>query len=77
MLIDYFREHGRFEDFIVHEAAHVFHNCRRHTMGLPETSRHERPFDIAYDKRETFAYSCEAFSRVVELGSTRQACAGP
>jgi hypothetical protein len=46
-------------------------------MGLPETSRHERPFDIAYDKRETFAYSCEAFSRVVELGSTRQACAGP
>jgi hypothetical protein len=69
--IDYFREQGRFEDFLVHEAAHIFHNCKRHTMGLPETSTREWPLDIAYEKRETFAYSCEAFSRIVELGSTR------
>ena len=71
--IAYFRELGRFEDFIVHEAAHIFHNCKRHTMGLPESSAREWPLDIAYDKRETFAYSCEAFSRIVELGGTRQA----
>jgi hypothetical protein len=41
-------------------------------MGLPETSTRKWPLDIAYDKRETFAYSCEAFSRIVELGFTRQ-----
>lgn len=71
--VDYFWEQDRFEDFLVHEAAHIFHNCKRHTMGFPETSRREWPLDIAYDKRETFAYSCEAFSRVLELGSSRQA----
>ena len=71
--IDYFREQGRFEDFLVHEAAHIFHNCKRVTMGLPETSRREWPLDIAFDKRETFAYSCEAFSRVLEHESSRQA----
>jgi hypothetical protein len=71
--IDYVREQGRFEDFLVHEAAHIFHNCTRHTMGLPETSAREWPLDIAYDKRETFAYSCEAFSRVLDHGSSRQA----
>jgi hypothetical protein len=67
------REQGRFEDFLVHEAAHIFHNCRQHTMGLPETSTREWPLAIAYEKRELFAYSCEAFSRIVALGSTRQA----
>jgi hypothetical protein len=71
--IDYFRGQDRFEDFLVREAAHIFHNCKRHTRGLPETSTREWPLDIAYGKREMFAYSCEAFSRVVELGSTRQA----
>ena len=37
---------GRFEDFVVHEAAHIFHN----------------------GKRETFAYTCEAYSRLHALG---------
>jgi hypothetical protein len=37
---------ARFEDFVVHEAAHTFHNC----------------------KRETFAYACEAYSRLQALG---------
>ena len=71
--LEYFREQGRFEDFLVHEAAHIFHNCKRHTMGLPETSTREWPLAIAYGKRELFAYACEAYSRIVELGPTRQA----
>ena len=33
----YFHEEDRFADFIVHEAAHVFHNCKRNTLGLHET----------------------------------------
>jgi hypothetical protein len=30
--LDYFAETHRFADFIVHEAAHVFHNCERRTV---------------------------------------------
>ena len=62
-----------FEDFNVHETAHPFHNCQRRARGLPGSSAGEWPLDIAHDKRETFAYSCEAFSGVVELGSTPKA----
>ena len=29
--------------------------------------------DIAFGKRETFAYTCEAYARIVELGETRAA----
>lgn len=65
--LDYFTETSRFADFIVHEAAHVFHNCKRLTVGLPETRRREWLLEIAFQKRETFAYGCEAFSRVVAL----------
>jgi hypothetical protein len=42
------------------------------TSVLRETRR-EWPLDIAFDKREMFAYSCEAFSRLLEHGSSRQA----
>jgi hypothetical protein len=54
-----------FSDFIVHEAAHVFHNCKRRTLGLRETRTKEWLLDIDFAKRETFAYSCEAYSRVL------------
>ncbi len=67
----YFDRGGRFEDFLVHEAAHVFHNCKRHTVGLPETRRREWLLDIEFRKRETFAYACEAYSRLLELGQRR------
>ena len=66
----YFDRGGRFEDFLVHEAAHVFHKCKRHTIGLPETRRREWLLDIEFRKRETFAYACEAYSRLLELGRT-------
>ena len=31
----------RFEDFVVHEAAHIFHNCKRETIGLRGTRTRE------------------------------------
>lgn len=62
---DYFTEGDPFADFIVHEAAHIFHNCKRRTIGLHETRRKEWLLDIEFTKRETFAYSCEAYARIV------------
>lgn len=62
---DYFSEGDPFADFIVHEAAHIFHNCKRRTIGLHETRRKEWLLDIEFTKRETFAYSCEAYARIV------------
>lgn len=67
---EYFAEVDPFADFIVHEVAHIFHNCKRRTVGLPETRKKEWLLDIEYGKRETFAYACEAYSRVLERGRT-------
>lgn len=71
--VEYFRSGNRFDDYVVHEAAHIFHNCKRATVGLPETRYREWLLDIDFAKRETFAYACEAYSRILELGATRQA----
>jgi hypothetical protein len=67
----YFSQQDRFADFIVHEAAHVFHNCKRETTGLPHTRTREWLLEIDFGKRETFAYSCEAYSRILEMCSCR------
>ncbi len=64
--IQYFGQRAPFADFVVHEAAHVFHNCKRRTAGLRETRHREWLLDIEFTKRETFAYACEAYSRVLE-----------
>lgn len=64
-----FSEASPFADYIVHEAAHVFHNCKRRTIGLAETKRSEWLLDIAFAKRELFAYCCEAYSRIVAVSS--------
>ncbi len=69
----YFDQSGRFDDFLVHEAAHIFHNCKRGTIGLPETRRKEWLLEIEYRKRETFAYACEAYSRIHELADSAKA----
>ena len=69
--MEYFRSHNPFEDYVIHEAAHIFHNCKREMIGLPATRRREWLLDIDYAKRETFAYSCEAYSRILELGENR------
>ena len=68
--VGYFDQSGRFDDFLVHEAAHIFHNCKRVTIGLPETRRKEWLLEIEYRKRETFAYACEAYSRIHELADS-------
>lgn len=66
---EYFRARGdRFADFILHETAHVFHNCKRRTVGLPESRKREWLLEIEFRKRETFAYACEAYGRILELG---------
>jgi hypothetical protein len=65
---EYFTVGDPFADFVVHEAAHIFHNCKRTTLGLPATRKKEWLLDINYWKRETFAYSCEAYARVLDLG---------
>ena len=64
--LDYFAQDDPFADFIVHEVAHVFHNCKRATIGLRETRTKKWLLDIEYRKRETFAYACEAYARVLE-----------
>ena len=61
----YFSEDDPFADFIVHEAAHIFHNCKRRRIGLRETRTKEWLLDIEYRQRETFAYSCEAYACVL------------
>lgn len=65
--VEYFGDRGPLEDFVVHEAAHIFHNCKRETVGLPHSRRREWILDLDYGKRETFAYACEAYSRILEL----------
>jgi len=62
---EYFAEDDPFADFVVHEAAHIFHNCKRRTIGLRETRTKEWLLDIEFQQRETFAYSCEAYARIV------------
>jgi hypothetical protein len=47
---------------------HLFHNCKRQTVGLPYTRQREWILEIAFARRETFAYTCEAYGRILELG---------
>ena len=65
----FFSEDDPFADFVVHEAAHIFHNTKRGTVGLRETRRREWLLPIEYRKRETFAYACEAYSCIVGQSS--------
>lgn len=55
-----------FEDYVVHEAAHVLHDAKRDRVGLRGTRNRERLVDLEFRMRETFAYACEAFRLVVE-----------
>ncbi|MGC9986909.1 MAG: hypothetical protein ABSF35_25245 [Polyangia bacterium] len=64
--LKYFKMEDPFADFVVHEAAHIFHNCKRRTIGLAEKRKREWLLDIEYQKRETFAYACEAYARILE-----------
>lgn len=74
--LDYFddQEQHPFSDYLVHEAAHIFHNCKRSTVGLTETRSREFLLNINYAKRETFAYACEAYSRILVLADSPASC---
>jgi len=63
---DYFNDEDPFADFVVHEAAHVFHNWKRDRVGLPHTRYQEWLLPIDFAKREEFAYACEAYGRILE-----------
>ena len=67
---EYFERGSRLDDILVHEAAHVFHNCKCETIGLTKTRKREWLLEIDYRKRELFAYACEAYSRIMTIGST-------
>jgi len=62
----YFDVDDPFADFVIHEAAHVFHNWKRKRVGLPHTRHREWLLPIDFCKRETFAYACEAYGRILE-----------
>lgn len=68
--LDYFRTEERLNDFVLHEAAHIFHNCKRRTVGLREIRGSEWLLDIDFTSRETFAYACEAYGRIIELAES-------
>jgi hypothetical protein len=67
----YFRSENCLDDFVVHEAAHVFHNCKREMIGLPKIHGREWLLEIDYRKRELFAHACEVYSRIAALGRTK------
>ena len=46
---------------------------KREMIGLPVLRHREWLLNIDFAKRETFAYPCEAYSRILELGETRSA----
>ena len=66
----YFEEDNPYADYVVHEAAHIFHNTKRERIGLPHTRYREWMLQIDFCKRETFAYTCEVYSRILQLSST-------
>ncbi len=67
----YFKSDDRLDDFVVHEAAHVFHNSKRERIGLRPIRGREWLLEIDFGKRELFAYACETFSRIIALSRTR------
>ena len=73
----YFHDDDPFADYVVQEASHIFHNTTRNTIGLPSTRYREWLLPIEFRKRETFAYACEVYSRILELSkrpSDRRDC---
>lgn len=54
--MEYFTNTDIFDDYVVHEAAHFFHNNKRETLGLPFTRKKQWPLDIDFCKREAFAF---------------------
>lgn len=62
-----------FADYVVHEVAHLFHNNKRRTIGLPPRGRCEWMLDIGFQRRELFAYACEVYSRIAARAAGQRA----
>lgn len=59
-------------DALVHEVAHLLHTVRPETIGLCGRARQERLVDVAYRRRELFAYACEALGWLCLHGRSRR-----
>ena len=68
----YFEETDPFAGFIVHEVAHIFHDCKRRVARVRQTPGRERLLEIEFRKRETFAHACEVYSRIDERARSRR-----
>ena len=68
----YFAESDPFADYVVHEMAHVFHNWKRAWTGLLPIRHREFLLNIKFAKRELFAFACEVYSRILEMGWCRR-----
>ncbi|MGC4068699.1 MAG: hypothetical protein QM784_29415 [Polyangiaceae bacterium] len=68
----YLQGRGRFDDYLVHEAAHVFHNWKREYAGMPYTRTKEWLLPVDFSMREQFAFACEVYSRIVEQAKAQQ-----
>jgi hypothetical protein len=62
----YFIDTDPFADYVIHETAHIFHNVKRDPIGLRGTRYRPWLLPIRFQKRETFAYACEVYSRILE-----------
>lgn len=60
-----------FSDVVVHEAAHMLHYLKPAHFDLAVRRGQERFVDVEFRHRELFAYSCEAYSRVVARGGRK------
>jgi hypothetical protein len=60
-----------YSDVVVHECAHMLHYLKPSHYGLQVRRGHERFVDTEFRHRELFAYSCEAYSRVVLHGERK------
>ena len=70
--MDYFADGDPFADYATHEVAHIFHNCKRETVGLPCSRSRKWLLEIRFAKRETFAYACEAYGSILEQANGKQ-----
>ncbi|MDO8806697.1 MAG: hypothetical protein Q7R35_19970, partial [Elusimicrobiota bacterium] len=66
----YERNDDRF-DVVVHEAAHLLHYLKPKHYSLHVKRGQERFVDVKFLDRELFAYTCEAYTKVLEKGKSK------
>lgn len=64
-----FHSDDAYSDVIVHEAAHLLHYLKPELCGLRVPKTKERFVDVDFHRRELFAYTCEAYSCVLQRGN--------